>query len=132
MYLCTDYFDWLPEEMILNIFKILDRRTLIKCTYVCKKWRRIAYDESLWQCLNIPRRRMTVMALDKLLRRNIKFISLSHGTVSYLSNGLDLVFNVIFKFQIIGSQFYTFEIPLSKLQYLDMSAVIISVKCKYN
>lgn len=71
--------------MILNIFKLLDRRTLTKCTYVCKQWQRIAYDESLWQCLNIPSRRMNIMTLDHLLRRNIKFLSISHANVSHIS-----------------------------------------------
>ncbi|XP_025406175.1 S-phase kinase-associated protein 2 [Sipha flava] len=101
-------FDTLPEEVILHIFKMLDKRTLTKCAYVCSQWHRIAYDESLWQCLNIPCRRMSTIALDNLLKRNIKFLSLSHANIY-----VDTV--------------YTFETPLPKLQYLDMSAVFIKV-----
>lgn len=77
-----DYFDNLPEELILHIFKMLDKRTLTKCAYVCSQWRRIVYDESLWHCLNIPCRRMSILALDNLLKRNIKFLSISHANVS--------------------------------------------------
>lgn len=118
--------------MILNIFKLLDRRTLTKCTYVCKQWSRIAYDESLWRCLNIPRRRMTIVTLENLLKRNVKFFSLSHGTVSYLSYDLNVVFNAIFKFQVCNVPYpCDFEMPLPKLQYLDLSAVTIPVERKY-
>lgn len=74
---------------------MLDKRTLTKCAYVCRQWRRIACDESLWQCLNIPCRRMSIMALDNLLKRNIKFISLSHANVSFLLNNLDLLLIII-------------------------------------
>lgn len=76
-------FDWLPEEVILHIFKMLDKHSLTKCAYVCNQFRRIAYDACLWQCLNIPRRRMSVMSLGNLLERNIKFLSISHANVSY-------------------------------------------------
>jgi len=61
---------------------MLDKYTLSKCAYVCNQWRRISYDESLWQGLNIPRRRMNITTLDGLLKRNIKFLSISHSTVS--------------------------------------------------
>lgn len=74
---------------------MLDKHTLTKCAYVCKQWRRIAYDESLWQRLNIPCRRMSIMALDNLLKRNIKFLSLSHANVSFSSNYLNINLTII-------------------------------------
>lgn len=79
----ADHFDKLPEEVVLYIFNMLNKRTLTKCAYVCKKWQRISYDESLWQSLNIPHRRLSIMTLDHLLRRNIKHLSISHSNVSY-------------------------------------------------
>lgn len=80
-----DHFDSLPEEVFLQIFRLLDKRNLIKCAHVCSKWRRIVYDESLWQCVNIPCRRMDIVTLDNLLKRNVKFLSISHANVSYSS-----------------------------------------------
>lgn len=80
----TDNFDTLPEEMVLKIFKMMDKRTLLKCTLVCHQWRRIAYDESLWRHLNLAPRRMSVLTLDNLLARNIKYFSASHCIVSKL------------------------------------------------
>lgn len=91
----TDNFDKLPEEVILHVFTMLDKRTLTKCAHVCRQWRRITYDESLWQRLNIPCRRISIMALDNLLKRNIKFLSLSHANVSFLSNNLDIILTTI-------------------------------------
>jgi len=67
---------------VLKIFQMMDKRTLIKCAFVCHKWRRISYDESLWQCLNIPSRRMRILTLENLLARNIKYFSASHSNVS--------------------------------------------------
>jgi len=79
----TDNFNTLPEEIVLKIFRMTDKRTLIKCAFVCQQWRRIAYDESLWQHLNIPSRRMSILTLHNLLARNIKYFSASHSNVSY-------------------------------------------------
>lgn len=82
IYSFEDHFDRIPEEVTLHIFKMLDKYTLTKCALVCSQWKRIAYDESLWKCLNIPHRRMSIMTLDNLLKRNIKFLSISHANVS--------------------------------------------------
>jgi len=122
----------LPEEVILHIFKMLDKRTLTKCAYVCSKWRRITYDESLWQCLNIPRRRMSVMTLDNLLRRNIKFLSISHANVSYPILYFEYMLTVMIIFQIYVDTEYSFKTPLTKLKYLDMGTVFILVEGNNN
>lgn len=82
-FLLADDFDTLPEEIVLKIFQMMDKRTLLKCAFVCQKWRRISYDESLWQCLNIPSRRMSILTLENLLARNIKYFSASHSNVCY-------------------------------------------------
>lgn len=78
----TDQFDGLPEELVLYIFKMLDKPTLVKCAFVCREWKRLAYDESLWHSLNIPSHRMSLMALDNILKRNVRFLSISHSNVS--------------------------------------------------
>ncbi|CAI6345827.1 unnamed protein product [Macrosiphum euphorbiae] len=103
----NDDFDTLPEEIVLNIFKMMDKRTLLKCALVCHQWRRIAYDESLWQHLNIPSRRMSVETLDNILARNIKYFSASHSN-----------------FYIYANQCLC-TTPFPKLQYLDLSSVFM-------
>ncbi|XP_060859790.1 S-phase kinase-associated protein 2-like [Metopolophium dirhodum] len=99
-----------PEEILLKIFKMMDKRTLVTCTRVCHQWRRIAYDESLWQQLNIYSRSMSILTLDHLLARNIKYFSASHSNF------------YVFKNQ------YLCKTPFPKLQYLDLSSVIMDYK----
>ena len=43
------------EEIILNIFRSLDANEVLKCSLVCKRWYRIANDNSLWQNLVLNR-----------------------------------------------------------------------------
>jgi len=128
----TVNFEGLPEELILHIFKMLNKYTLTKCAFVCKQWRRIAYDESLWKCLNIPYRHMNIMTLDHLLRRNIKLLSISYAKVSYLFYIFNLIFTIMTKFQIYIDTEYSFETPLTTLQYLDMSDVFVTVESNNN
>jgi len=80
----TDDFVKLPEEIVLNIFKMMDKPTLVKCMRVCHQWQRIASDKSLWQHLNIKSHCMKLLTLDNLLARNIKYFSASHSNVSKL------------------------------------------------
>ncbi|QTF49030.1 putative F-box protein [Acanthamoeba polyphaga mimivirus] len=41
-------FELLSEEMVYHIFCFLDLSSFIKCSHVCKNWRRISDDEKLW------------------------------------------------------------------------------------
>ena len=43
------------DEIILNIFHSLDAGEVLKCTLVCKRWHRVANDNSLWQNLVLNR-----------------------------------------------------------------------------
>lgn len=105
--LSNDDFNTLPEEIVLKIFKMMSKRTLLKCALVCHQWRRIAYDESLWQHLNIPSRRISIMTLDNLLARNIKYFSASHSNLYIIANQC------------------LFKTTFPKLQYLDLSSVFM-------
>lgn len=43
------------DEIVLNILRFLDANEVLKCSLVCKRWRRIANDNSLWQNLVLNR-----------------------------------------------------------------------------
>ncbi|VDL89270.1 unnamed protein product [Schistocephalus solidus] len=43
----------LPEKLILRIFSFLTHTELCTIARVCKQWRRLAYDEELWQSLKL-------------------------------------------------------------------------------
>ena len=45
----------LPTEILLQIFSLLSLKDLCKCASVCKLWRKIAHDETLWFNLNLSK-----------------------------------------------------------------------------
>ncbi|KIA78304.1 F-box protein [Parachlamydia acanthamoebae] len=44
-----DPLTYLPEEMALGILTFLPIPEIARCAEVCKKWRRLASDNSLWE-----------------------------------------------------------------------------------
>lgn len=61
--------DKLPESILLNIFHWCPFKDLGHVAMVCKKWRRIAYDHSLWRDadlrgLNLTER--TLVLIDRI------------------------------------------------------------------
>ncbi|KAK3703578.1 hypothetical protein QZH41_006904 [Actinostola sp. cb2023] len=45
----------LPDSILLKIFSYLPHTKLANVAVVCKLWRRIAYDGSLWRCVEVHR-----------------------------------------------------------------------------
>ncbi|XP_068624869.1 F-box/LRR-repeat protein 7-like [Battus philenor] len=41
----------LPNELLLSVFKFLPLETLLSCENVCRRWRKLARDPSLWKNL---------------------------------------------------------------------------------
>ena len=39
----------IPDSLLLEIFSYLDIRALGRSVQVCTRWKRVAYDEILWQ-----------------------------------------------------------------------------------
>ena len=46
-------FDFVSDEVIVKIFSFLPRSSLGKCAPVCKRFRRIALDESFWKAIKM-------------------------------------------------------------------------------
>ncbi|XP_037294373.1 S-phase kinase-associated protein 2 isoform X2 [Manduca sexta] len=65
----VDSFDILSEEMMLSIFRWLPKRTLAHCMTVCKRWYRVACDETLWQRLDLGNKTLSKDALGRILAR---------------------------------------------------------------
>mmetsp|Transcript_7395 Transcript_7395/g.14825 ORF Transcript_7395/g.14825 Transcript_7395/m.14825 type:complete len:312 (+) Transcript_7395:351-1286(+) len=40
---------FIPEELLGLIFKGLDPKSLVQCALVCTHWKRVAFDDSLWE-----------------------------------------------------------------------------------
>ncbi|KAJ4439637.1 S-phase kinase-associated protein 2-like [Periplaneta americana] len=107
-----DAFLKLSDEMVLMIFRWLPKNMLVRCSLVCKRWQRIAYDEVLWTRLDLGSRTLTAGSLGHILTRGTVILRLAQAEVS------DPVF-------IENCPLIIREVPC-KLQYLDLSMAVIS------
>ncbi|CAH1784636.1 unnamed protein product [Owenia fusiformis] len=48
-----NYIENIPEKLILHIFSYLHLKELGKIARVCRKWRNLAYDPRLWECVSL-------------------------------------------------------------------------------
>nr|CAD7202636.1 unnamed protein product [Timema douglasi] len=111
-----DAFCKLSDEMVLTIFRHMPKKSLVRCAFVCKRWRRIAYDESLWSRLDLSLRTLRPGNLGYTLVRGVSILRLAQAEVS------DPVFEC-------ASPLVTKEYDC-KLQYLDLSMAVISKRGK--
>ncbi|KAI0748645.1 WD40-repeat-containing domain protein [Daedaleopsis nitida] len=52
----VDIVGHLPTEVALDVFSYLPYQSLLTCALVCKRWRALANDQSLWKTLCLERR----------------------------------------------------------------------------
>lgn len=120
--------------MILSIFRWVPRTQLSKLALVCKKWRQVAYDDSLWSRLDLGGKTLHGRNLEHVLKRGVSILRLSACNVSILvlcfhncewHNFFQINDPVIKeKSSYLPSNF------VSKLQYLDLTMVQISPEGK--
>uniref|UniRef100_A0A8D8TDB8 S-phase kinase-associated protein 2 n=2 Tax=Cacopsylla melanoneura TaxID=428564 RepID=A0A8D8TDB8_9HEMI len=72
-----NYFDSLSDEVMLLIFTYLNKKTLVECSQVSKRWKRIAYDDELWMRIDVSSRTLNTTAISSLLERNPKYLRMS-------------------------------------------------------
>ncbi|XP_055381033.1 S-phase kinase-associated protein 2 [Condylostylus longicornis] len=107
-----DPFKKLSDEMILQIFKWLPKKTLIRCSFVCSRFNRLSQDESLWSRLDLGNKTLRSGALGNIVSRGIVILRLAQADIAHPI------------FDPERSDFFNeFE---SKLQYLDLSMAIIT------
>ncbi|XP_063836055.1 S-phase kinase-associated protein 2 [Ostrinia nubilalis] len=76
-----DTFNVLSDEMILSVFRWLPKRTLAHCMLVCKRWHRVACDETLWQRLDLGNKTLNKDALGKILDRKPVIVRLASSEI---------------------------------------------------
>ncbi|KAM9105358.1 S-phase kinase-associated protein 2 isoform 1-T1 [Megaptera novaeangliae] len=64
-------WDSLPDELLLGIFSCLCLPELLKVSSVCKRWYHLAFDESLWQTLDLTGRNLHPDVVGRLLSRGV-------------------------------------------------------------
>ncbi|XP_004605604.3 S-phase kinase-associated protein 2 [Sorex araneus] len=64
-------WDSLPDELLLGIFSCLCLPELLKISSVCKRWYHLAFDESLWQTLDLSGKNLHPDVAGQLLSRGV-------------------------------------------------------------
>uniref|UniRef100_A0A8D0G3Y0 S-phase kinase-associated protein 2 n=1 Tax=Sphenodon punctatus TaxID=8508 RepID=A0A8D0G3Y0_SPHPU len=60
-------WDALPDELLLGIFSYLPLIDLLKTSQVCWRWHRLAFDDSLWQTLDLSGKSLLPGVIGQLL-----------------------------------------------------------------
>ncbi|CAK1547908.1 unnamed protein product [Leptosia nina] len=77
----SDTFRTLSDEVILGVFKWLPKRTLAHCMLVCKRWHRVACDETLWQRLDLGNKTLSKDSIGRILSRKPIILRLASSEV---------------------------------------------------
>ncbi|CAJ1071055.1 S-phase kinase-associated protein 2 [Xyrichtys novacula] len=82
-------WDHLPEELLLRILLYLPLQDLLRMSTVCRRWRRLAFDESLWQSVDLEGLTHMDSALQQVLMTGVRrlrcprsFVEKTHFTDS--------------------------------------------------
>ncbi|XP_026724514.1 S-phase kinase-associated protein 2-like isoform X2 [Trichoplusia ni] len=76
-----DAFSALSDEMLLSVFRWLHKRTLASAMLVCKRWHRVACDETLWQRLDLGNKNLSKDALGRILARQPVIVRLASSEI---------------------------------------------------
>jgi len=113
-----DVFNTLSDEVVLNVFKWLPKSTLSRCSLVCKRWRRLVKDESLWKRVDLGLRNILPGVVGEVLSRGCTILRLSRSTL----------ISPLFKFAALPTPTFCSS-RLSKLVILDLSMANAELDC---
>ena len=77
-------FGHLPDEIILEIFTYLEFRDNAAASQVCKRWKLLGEDQSLWQKINLSDRRVPAKFIEKALKHGCQYLSLCGTEIKYM------------------------------------------------
>ena len=72
-------FEEFPSELLLKIFSFLEIVDLIKCSQASKRIKVICYDGSLWQKINLSKKRVPTEFLQKVIDYGCKWLNLNEA-----------------------------------------------------
>lgn len=109
----VDHFACLSDEMILHIFKWLPKKTLTRCSFVCRRFNKIVHTDILWTRLDLGDKNLTRGSLGNIISRGVVILRLASSEIH----------EPIFDEEVPDINWDTYQ---SKLQYLDLSMCTIS------
>ncbi|XP_050726078.1 S-phase kinase-associated protein 2-like [Eriocheir sinensis] len=108
-----DKFNRMSDELILAVFRWLPKFMLARCAQVSRRWKRMAFDESLWRRLDVGGKTLRPGVVGRVILRGCSILRLAKAEVG----------SPIFSPQL---QHLPTLMPVrSKLQYLDLSMAAI-------
>ena len=75
------HFDGLPDEIILEIFSLLDIKGVLRCGQVSKRLRTISNDQCLWSKLNLSGRQVPYDFIEKAVLNGCEYLNLGFSWV---------------------------------------------------
>ena len=76
------HFEGLPDEILLNVFSLLDIKGVLQCGQVSKRLRAISNDQSLWLKLNLLGRRVPYGFIEKAAQNGCEYLNLGLSCVN--------------------------------------------------
>ncbi|KAF1377182.1 hypothetical protein PFLUV_G00197950 [Perca fluviatilis] len=103
-------WDHLPDELLLRILFYIPLQDLLRMTIVCKRWHRLAFDESLWHSVDLEGLTDTSSALQQVLKTGVRMLRCPRSFVE------ELDFTGIGPLQIVRLDLSSSIIPTSSLE----------------
>ena len=76
------HFEDLPNEILLEIFFLLDFKGVVQCSQVSKRLRAISNDESFWSKLNLFGRKVPYGFIERAVQNGCEYLNLGLSCVS--------------------------------------------------
>ena len=73
--------EFLPNEILMNIFSHVNINDLYKCTQVSKKFRQISQDKSFWKCVNLYDQDVSCDFISQIIRLGTEYLNLQGATL---------------------------------------------------
>ncbi|XP_012675202.1 S-phase kinase-associated protein 2 [Clupea harengus] len=74
-------WDLLPDELLLRILSCLSLRDLLRTSRICKRWHQLAFDESLWQSVDLEGKVRLGSALGQVLSAGTLTLRCPHTSI---------------------------------------------------
>ena len=75
------HLEGLPNEILLEIFSLLDIKGVLHCGQVSQRLRAIANDQSLWSKLNLFGRKVPYGFIEKAIQNGCEYLNLGFSRV---------------------------------------------------
>ncbi|XP_051956569.1 S-phase kinase-associated protein 2-like isoform X1 [Xyrauchen texanus] len=74
-------WDSLPDELLLSILSHLSLKDLLRTSHVCKRWHRLAFDESLWHSVDLVGKALLDAELGQVLAAGVLRLRCPHTCI---------------------------------------------------